>query len=334
MKSIFFSALVLFAPVAATAQTNYSLSFDGTNDFVNIGTTASNGIRSIECWFKPAVTYNDQITEPATLIFRNTGQNEVGECGIFISPWPGEAGHIVFQSNVNGTRYHVISNASEWIAGNWYHVAGVIHPSLGMKLYIDGDLQSSSNTWTQATQIRTESTCIGRWGDLDDRYFNGEMDELRLWSRAISQAEIQQKMCVVLHPANESGLATYYKTNEGSGTTLTDATTGGINGNISEAIYVPATNCVNGTLSISESKEMTFKLFPNPANQTVNIHPNENFTGGNVQIITIYGQTVLSPIALNSPVFQFSVQDLPAGTYFIQLLKDDTVVASERLIIE
>jgi len=52
------------------------------------------------------------------------------------------------------------------------------------------------------------------------------MDELRFWSIARSAAEIQANMDLEL-VGNESGLVAYYKFNEGSGTSIADATGNG-----------------------------------------------------------------------------------------------------------
>jgi hypothetical protein len=67
------------------------------------------------------------------------------------------------------------------------HEFGVVDPTAGMLLYINGVLQTSTDgSATAASDIdKASSTILGRWPTVT-RYFDGLMDELRLWSRAIS----------------------------------------------------------------------------------------------------------------------------------------------------
>ncbi|MCG8537880.1 MAG: LamG domain-containing protein, partial [Pseudomonadales bacterium] len=54
------------------------------------------------------------------------------------------------------------------------------------------------------------------------RAFEGDMDDVQVWNRALTQTEILQQMDSELS-GNETGLIAYYKFNEGQGETLLDA---------------------------------------------------------------------------------------------------------------
>ena len=60
-------------------------------------------------------------------------------------------------------------------------------------------------------------------------HFNGTMDELRIWNVARTQAQIQANMNFTV-ANNSTGLAAYYKFDEGTGSTTADATSNGNNG--------------------------------------------------------------------------------------------------------
>jgi LruC domain-containing protein len=67
---------------------------------------------------------------------------------------------------------------------------------------------------------------IGRWGDLNpDSYFDGVIDEVRLWSTARSLSQIQSYRTRSI-PSPYTGMVGYWPMEEGSG-----ATTGNIQGN-------------------------------------------------------------------------------------------------------
>ncbi|MFI5203584.1 MAG: LamG domain-containing protein, partial [Flavobacteriales bacterium] len=199
------------------------LSFNGASDYVDLGSAIS-GIRSIEIWFKPTSTVNSSnATDVQSFVVRNDA-TQTNEFQLFIGggSWPaGLWGKIGFASQTGD----VYSNNNVWNANQWYHVCGVIDPATGMKLYIDGVLQTDTEpALTSATTVQPEIITIGCWGNSFSRFFNGHTNELRIWDRALTQTEIQNKMCTELIAANETGLIAYYKFNEGSGTIIIDET--------------------------------------------------------------------------------------------------------------
>ena len=88
-------------------------------------------------------------------------------------------------------------------------------------------------------------------------YFNGNLDEVQLWNKALNQSEIEQFInCPPI--GNESGLVGYWNFEEGSGNTVLDLTVNGNDGTINGAAYsanVPEQYChlttVNGCDSVA-----------------------------------------------------------------------------------
>ncbi|MDQ3111267.1 MAG: T9SS type A sorting domain-containing protein [Bacteroidota bacterium] len=247
MKAFYFLFLCLVPLSSFSQSTNYSGNFNGSNAHVDLGTTVGNsGIRSIEFWFKPAVTINASTSATGWTFISRNDATQYREYGVYIrgTDWNsvGDVGYLHFFMRDNGVLHEIRSNSGTWTAATWYHVAGVIDPSTGMKLYIDGVLQNSTDAGTGAVQVdNTNASKVGTWDGL--RYFQGEMEELRLWNRAISAAEIQAKMCMNLFPANENGLTAYWKFDEGSGTVLNDLTASAYNGNVSAMTWIVDSPC-------------------------------------------------------------------------------------------
>jgi len=76
----------------------------------------------------------------------------------------------------------------------WYHLAGTYDKNLSannLKIYVDGNL-SGQQTLTGGLEINSQPLAIGRLY-ASGRYFNGFIDEVRIYSQALSANEIQQR---------------------------------------------------------------------------------------------------------------------------------------------
>jgi hypothetical protein len=99
----------------------------------------------------------------------------------------------------------------------WFHVALVIEPTKAT-IYLNGvpTVNTGANpsvTFTDITQLCT---------DMGGRFFNGQMKEVRIWNAARTQAQIQAGMYGIV-PTSSANLLAFYKLDEGSGTSVNDA---------------------------------------------------------------------------------------------------------------
>lgn len=102
----------------------------------------------------------------------------------------------------------------------WYHIAAVFDGAT-ISLYVDGDLQASK----QATRGNVNLFDGGPFNfgySYNGRYLNGAISEARVWTKALTQAEIEGNVCFV-DPGSE-GLLAYWRFNEGEGDTAKDFT--------------------------------------------------------------------------------------------------------------
>lgn len=116
--------------------------------------------------------------------------------------------------NAAGTLFEYVSPANTLIPQVWQHIAWV-YDGAAISLYVNGILKGSkpANGAFTATDI---PFAIGRsiaGGGLDF-YWCGRTDEVTVWSKAITQTEIQEMMDNEL-TGSESGLEVYYKFNQG-----------------------------------------------------------------------------------------------------------------------
>ena len=96
----------------------------------------------------------------------------------------------------------------------WYHVAGVYNASARtLDIYVNGVLNNGTLSGTvPASQINSAvNVNIGRRSG--GFYFNGMIDDVRIYNRALSQAEIQADMNTpVSHTHSDTNTYTYRNT--------------------------------------------------------------------------------------------------------------------------
>lgn len=115
--------------------------------------------------------------------------------------------------------------------GKWTHIACVFDAGTvtvyfdGRKVLDDENCGRSSVTWGAYGSDKGEVSSRCFWlgySYAGDRYLDGEMSEVRIWDRCLSQAEIQApNHFYFVDPASE-GLIAYWKMDDGGGTTLKD----------------------------------------------------------------------------------------------------------------
>jgi gliding motility-associated-like protein len=125
------------------------------------------------------------------------------------------------------------SSPSILTLNKWTHIA-LVKNGTTMKLYADG-VEIYSVACAASIDVPDNAYWLGK----SDQQFNGALDEVRFWSTARTQSQLQSTMYTELL-GNETGLITYFDFNEG--------VAGGTNTSIS-TISNKANNTLNGTLS-------------------------------------------------------------------------------------
>ncbi len=230
------STINIVANVCAQAE---ALNFDGSNDYVSLPTNPVSGDFTIEYWVKTTQT--------------GGGPQWYGGIGMVDAEYPGVTND--FGTALVGNKFAFgIGNPDVTIVsstnindGTWHHVAGTWVMSTGaMSLYVDGVLESTGVGSTNPRNVPTRVT-IGSMQTLFT-YFNGEIDEVRIWNSARTQCEINTyKNCEV--PSNATNLVANYHFNQGNAglnnaglSSLTDATSNSFAGTLTNF-------ALNGTTS-------------------------------------------------------------------------------------
>ena len=111
----------------------------------------------------------------------------------------------------------VSTDAAFYISNEWHHYA-ITFGSSTVKFYRDGSLISSKSISTSSFSNYFQNLKLGG----SSAPMNGSIDEFRVWSTTLSQANIRS-YCVAPISASTSGLKLYWQMNQSTGN-VTDAT--------------------------------------------------------------------------------------------------------------
>lgn len=149
-------------------------------------------------------------------------------------PWSN--GHVYFDcGNSGGNSYDRIEKLSSTavLEGSWNHWAFTKNANTGsMKIYLNGVLFHSGTGKTRTLDI--QNLVFGA-NTSNSNFYEGDLDELRIWDTELTQAEVQDWMYKSVdssHP-KYANLVAYYPLNEGTGNTATDMATGTFTANFS-----------------------------------------------------------------------------------------------------
>ena len=271
-QTAFFAALMLLLSLSqqAQAQAGAALNFDGTNDNVNIGSQSSLSATTaftVETWLKR--TAGSYIYP----VFFSKSATDWTANSINFGAWSSGAG---IYARVAGASDAYGYNSTDNLlpADTWRHVA-VVYDGSGsnnaarLKIYING----SPISLTFVGTIPATSATISANATLgvvtgSSHYWKGGMDEVRVWSRALCQGEIQNNMNCELG-GTQSFLQAYYKFNQGTGegsnsseTTLTDASGNSNNGTLTNFALSGSTSNWVGTGGVTSGVSCATYLQP------------------------------------------------------------------------
>ncbi|MCG6191088.1 LamG-like jellyroll fold domain-containing protein [Maribellus maritimus] len=120
-----------------------------------------------------------------------------------------------FRINNNGKRIKFEDEAN-YFDNQWHHFALVVQRVGNTRIYLDGELKSSepSTEWNGFGAARLFLGARGLFnpnisGFQFDQFFNGSLDEVRIWSSALKKTQIQRNSNTRLD-GDELGLVSYF----------------------------------------------------------------------------------------------------------------------------
>ncbi|MFT6385171.1 MAG: hypothetical protein ACJAQR_002011, partial [Bacteroidia bacterium] len=214
-KSISFQELMVQSTLQDTtrsiASTDISyITLNGTNYLESKSYEGVMGSqnRTCEAWIK---------TSGANQEIVGWGKNASGQKWVFRTNTDGS-----LRVEVNGGGINATTPVND---DKWHHVACVLDGSnvSNIKLYIDGNLEIISATTEFAINTVADIKLRVSRG-INDRYFVGSIDDVRIWDIALSQSDLQELMRKhsMSTDANFNNLKAYFRFEELSGGLKTD----------------------------------------------------------------------------------------------------------------
>ena len=342
---------------------NSAYSFDGIDDYIEIGATDSLELNT----FTISVWINEQ------------GEH-FGGAGIVVGKATGDAGEIGYRISMNNTDnkgYFVVStmgsvtsttgfvtSADTFTNNQWSHIIA-IRTNDSLIIYKNGKLEGIT-TGITATINTDNSFLIGKVDAAGDYFFNGFIDDVRIYKRALDSTEIKalyhESTCFVIvtdtahvtvydtayTTVYDTTYVTEYDTNyvtvyDTTHLTIHDTTYITISDTNYVTVYDTAYISVTDTLIIDvtltgiapPNNVNTLRVYPNPAKDIIYIDNGDypTMTSYSVKIVNHIGQEVFTS-AINQQSFDIDISLFGStGLYYIQIIDSNNAIIDTRKII-
>jgi len=208
----------------------YSVDFDGTNDYMDLGTASALNPTSsltVSAWVKADSHTNTSGVYDS--IYSSSKSSNAANGGF------------VLTNNLNkwkcyfysGTTWYAVESDNNVVDGQWYHLASTWDGTTA-KLYVNGSVQTSTASVSSITYFTVHSAKVGSY--YTGNYFNGLIDEVSLFDSALSASDITSMYNSGV-PTDISSLSPigYWRMGDndgGTGTTITDQGSGSNDGTL------------------------------------------------------------------------------------------------------
>ena len=262
----------------------YALDFDGSNDYIDIGSVGA-GIQTISFWIEA-----DNISSRTDHVLDLNGTD-------FIKIVNGE----VTVNNIDSPTYYINGASGNRTIGaidSWYHVA-----------------------ITTSTGINVTDMDVGRVEGESPEYFDGKIDEVRLWNDIRTASEILTNYTKSLPNAfTDANLKLYYKMNSSPSSVVYDYSSSKVHGTITGASWTNAS--ASWSITLGREGETTWSgnndvddfhtLSFVDGNYTDLDAGNDNFTG-------IGGRIYVKYVSLNTSGSPYTFDDSATPTDYKQI---------------
>jgi hypothetical protein len=169
------------APLWQAGHNGNALGFDGVDDYVQTPAVATPTAITVACWAKSNTTtwnaYGCLVAQrPSFVLHPEQGSRNVR---FMIYDTPTTAVSLTWAA------------PGSFDITQWHHYAGVFNPATDrMEFYVDG-VYATGITTTATMNPDTGAVMIGK-DDYTGRFFNGLLDDVRIYDRALTAAELDE----------------------------------------------------------------------------------------------------------------------------------------------
>jgi len=195
-----YHATLVNGPVFATGTLGNAVDLDGSNDHLTLPSGVLNGLTNftLSVWVKP-----DTVTNWSRVFDFGTGTT----VNMFLTPKNAANGKVRFAITTGGgAGEQRIDGANALTAGAWSHVVVTWSGNTGI-LYVNGVEvgRNTAMTLNPGSLGITNLNYLGR-SQYPDPYFDGKIDDFRIYTRALDAAEVSAATTAQMPLATVSGL--------------------------------------------------------------------------------------------------------------------------------
>ncbi len=170
-----------------------AVKLDGVNDMINVGNIAAfNSLRkfTVEAWIKSSVW---SIDSSVGVILGKGQAGDATQHAWFYIRYPSQGYKLYMETGDSAGFAQFATGDLTWTPDQWYHVAAVFNNdgagSTTVSFYRNGAL-ISDQTITRSFDSGIDDTILGGNVYYGTHFFNGVLEDARLWNRTLSANEI------------------------------------------------------------------------------------------------------------------------------------------------
>jgi hypothetical protein len=173
-------------PQPAIGRIGQALKFDGGDDWIDVGSsvaTLESNVVSVSAWVKTKESGTTQVA------FGNYINN--GDDGYSLGVKNGNGRFFALNSSESFSSASTTGSVTD---GDWHHLLGVFDGGdQEMRIYLDGELSGSKKVSYSSIEYEPDSPVVmGKRPTRDESYFNGKIDNVRIYDRALNESEIER----------------------------------------------------------------------------------------------------------------------------------------------
>jgi len=170
-----------------TGQVGGALGFDGINDSVDVGDPPDGSLDFGTSDFTLSVWFRTSMTSPGFFVCKRAKGYYAGY-DFYI-----ESDGKVFARIADGSSVPGARTAAGFNDGLWHHAVAVYDRDYVIRIYVDGVSEATSGSigWIESVNNSEPFTIADRNDPGHHYYFNGPLDDVRIYGRVLSATEVR-----------------------------------------------------------------------------------------------------------------------------------------------